>query len=61
MQPIRDTVTAVFLVTAEKYKEHLLLQDFTPERSWIVDQIDFIHDNVNSGLPFAEAVRGLQG
>lgn len=60
MQPIAPTIDGIMAVVMERYKDHLLSQEFTPERSRIVDQIDYLQDAQRDGVPFAEAVRQLQ-
>lgn len=60
MHTVGAVVDTLMLNLMPRIKEDALSKPFTPERSAIIDQIDFVTDRMKEGMTFAAAVAALQ-
>lgn len=56
MHPIANIVDELMLNLMPNIKKDALSKPFTPERSIIVDQIDFVTFQMEQGLSYSEAI-----
>ena len=57
---ISDTVDALSILMMNQIKNNCLNSEYTNEKSIVVDQIDFVIDQMKTGMSFIDAVKRLQ-